>query len=109
MANTSQSKGELKFTHKDPNWFGMGSTQYANHGRPMCIIGNNPAWITEKMVMASAERLMAILHFCLKSNNTAEINVPACPIPTHHTKLVISQAQPMVLFNPQVPIPVDTV
>ena len=36
-------------------------------------------------------------------------NVAACPIPTHQTKLVMSHAQPTVLFNPQVPIPVDTV
>jgi hypothetical protein len=59
--------------------------------------------------MASADLLMAILHFCLKSKSTAEISVPAWPIPTHQTKLVISQAQPTVLFRPQVPIPTDTV
>src|SRR5690554_2051960 len=58
------------------------------------------------MVIASAERLTAILHFWRNSKSTAEINVPACPIPTHQTKLVISQAHPIVLFNPQVPIPV---
>ena len=75
----------------------------------MCIIGNNPACITEKIVMASAERLIAIRHFCLNKSNTAEIKVPACPIPTHHTKLVISHAQPTVLFRPQVPIPVEMV
>ena len=31
--------------------------------RPMWIKGKRPAWITEKMVMASAERLMAMRHF----------------------------------------------
>ena len=62
--------------------------------------------MTAKMVMASADRLMAIRHFWRKSNNTAEISVPACPIPTHQTKLVMSHDQPTVLFNPQTPIPV---
>src|SRR5690606_16641097 len=59
--------------------------------------------------IASAERLIANLHFWRNNKSTAEIRVPACPIPTHHTKLVISQAQPIVLFNPHVPIPVETV
>ena len=27
IANTSQSSGELKFTHKEPNWLGIGTTQ----------------------------------------------------------------------------------
>src|SRR5690606_821666 len=31
------------------------------------------------------------------------------PIPTHHTKSVISQAQPTVLFRPQAPIPTQNV
>ena len=61
------------------------------------------------MVIASADRLIDNLHFCLNNSNTAEIRVPAWPIPTHHTKLVISQAQPTVLFNPQTPIPVPIV
>src|SRR5690606_1644596 len=39
IANTSQRSGELKFTQSEPNWFGIGRTQYANHGRPMWIIG----------------------------------------------------------------------
>src|SRR5690606_13551356 len=43
IANTSQSNGELKFTHNDPTWFGIGNTQYANQGRPMWITGNKPA------------------------------------------------------------------
>ena len=59
--------------------------------------------------MASAERLIAIRHFCLNNKSTAEINVPACPIPTHQTKFVISQAHPTVLLSPQVPIPVEMV
>ena len=72
-------------------------------------MGNSPAWITEKIVIASADRLIAIRHFWRNSSSTAEIKVPACPIPTHHTKLVISQAQPTVLLSPQTPIPVEMV
>ena len=72
-------------------------------------MGNNPACMTEKIVIASADLLIAILHFCLNNNNTAEISVPACPIPIHHTKFVISQAQPTVLLRPQTPIPVEIV
>ena len=59
--------------------------------------------------MASADLLIDILHFCLNNNRTAEISVPACPIPIHQTKFVISHAQPTVLFNPQTPIPVEIV
>ena len=35
IANTSQRSGELKFGHKEPNWFGSGSTQYACQILPM--------------------------------------------------------------------------
>ena len=34
MAKTSQSKGELKFTHKEPNAFGKGNGQNPNQTRP---------------------------------------------------------------------------
>jgi hypothetical protein len=40
-------------------------------------MGNRPAHITAKMVMASAERLMDVRHFCLNKNKMAEIKVPA--------------------------------
>ena len=46
---------------------------------------------------------------CLNNKRTAEISVPACPIPTHQTKFVISQAHPTVLFNPHTPTPVPIV
>ena len=72
----------------------------------MWMPGNTAAMMTAKMVIASAERLMAMRHFWRKSKSTAEINVPAWPMPTHHTKLVMSQAQSTVLFNPHVPMPV---
>ena len=35
IANTSQRSGELKFTQRDPNWLGIGNTQYASQARPM--------------------------------------------------------------------------
>src|SRR6185295_16137956 len=35
----------------------------------------------------------------------AEIRVPACPIPTQKTKLVMSHAQPTGTLRPQMPIP----
>ena len=76
---------------------------------PKWIRGKRAAQITANMVIASAERLMLFLHFCLKRRSIAEIKVPACPIPIHHTKVVISKAQPTVLFSPQVPIPCQTV
>ena len=63
MANTSQSSGELKFTQSDPNVFGNGNTQYAIQILPMCIPGKSAAIITAKIVIASADLLMAILHF----------------------------------------------
>ena len=70
---------------------------------------NDAAQITAKIVIASAERLMDNLHFWRNNNKMAEISVPAWPIPTHQTKLVISHAQPTVLFNPHTPSPVPTV
>ena len=64
--------------------------------------------MTAKMVMASAERLMAMRHFWRKSRSTAEINVPAWPIPTHQTKFVMSHDHPTVLFKPHTPMPVPS-
>src|SRR6218665_4049829 len=48
---------------------------------------------------------MDILHFWRKSNKMAEIKVPAWPMPTHQTKLVMSHAHPTVFFIPHTPIP----
>src|SRR5690606_20480203 len=109
IAKASHTSGELKFTHSEPNWLGNGKIQYASQGRPMCATTYVAAQITAKIVIASAERLMELRQFWRKSNRTAEISVPACPIPTHHTKSVISHAQPTVLLSPQAPIPVQNV
>src|SRR5512138_25870 len=54
-ANTSQMSGDLKFGHRC-RWFTYGKRKYANHIRPTWIIGNSPAVMTAKIVMASAAR-----------------------------------------------------
>ena len=72
----------------------------------MWMTGYRPAQMTAKMVMASAERLIDVRHFCRNRSSTAEISVPACPIPTQNTKFVMSKPQPTVRFKPQVPMPV---
>src|SRR6185312_546881 len=66
------------------------------------------AQATAKIVIASAARLIAVRHFWRSRNKIAEISVPAWPIPIHHTKFVISQAQPAGLLLPQTPMPVET-
>ena len=109
MANTSHSRGELKLSHSEPYWLGIGSVKCNSQGLPICSIGKIPACITAKIVIASAERLIATRHCCRKSSSIAEMNVPACPMPIHHTKLVISHAQPTVLLSPHTPIPSLTV
>jgi hypothetical protein len=67
--------------------------------------GKISAQMTAKMVIASAKRLIDVRHFCRKRNSTAEMSVPAWPMPTHHTKLVMSQAQPTGLLLPHTPTP----
>src|SRR6266851_278875 len=67
--------------------------------------GNMPAQTTAKMVIASAKRLMELRHCCLKSSRIAEINVPAWPIPIHHTKLMMAKPQPTGISRPQIPTP----
>ena len=61
--------------------------------------------MTAKIVIASAERLIDVRHFCRNSSRIAEISVPAWPMPIQNTKLVMSNAQPTVLLSPQMPIP----
>ena len=67
----------------------------------MWISGKIPAHITAKIVMASAERLTDVRHFCRNRNRTAEISVPAWPMPTQNTKFVMSNAQPTVGSGPR--------
>jgi hypothetical protein len=55
--------------------------------------GKMSAQMTAKIVIASAKRLMAVRHFCRKMKRMALMSVPAWPMPTHQTKLVMSHAQ----------------
>ena len=57
--------------------FGYGNSQYANHGRPVCMSGKMPAQATANSVIASAKRLMEVRHVCLNNSRIAEISVPA--------------------------------
>jgi len=94
MANTSHASGELKFGHNGPRPLGTGVSQYANQGRPVCSSGNDPATMTAKIVIASADRLMPVRHFCRNRKRMAEMSVPAWPIPTQNTKLMMNEPQP---------------
>ena len=67
--------------------------------------GKSSAQMTAKIVIASANRLIDVRHFCRNSNRTAEISVPAWPIPIHQTKLMMPNAQPTGMLLPQTPMP----
>jgi hypothetical protein len=61
-----------------PWTLGYGKSQYAaNQGRPVWMSGKSKAHMTAKRVMASANRLIEVRHFCWKSSKIAEISVPA--------------------------------
>src|SRR5687767_4744630 len=109
IANKSQSSGELKLGHKGPLVLGYGKKKKVTQTRPTCIAGNKAAQITAKMVMASAARFTPVLHFCRNNKRIAEINVPACPIPIHQTKFVMSHPHPIVLLSLHVPMPTQMV
>src|SRR5205814_10677261 len=85
--------------------FGDGAGQYASHGRPVWNNGKMAAHATANSVIASAKRLIDVRHVCLSSSRIAEISVPACPIPIHQTKFVMSNAQPTGMLLPQIPMP----
>jgi hypothetical protein len=55
IAKTSHTSGLLKFGQMSRQC-GYGISQKNFHGRPMWMIGNRPAVITAKTVMASAHR-----------------------------------------------------
>ena len=61
--------------------------------------------MTAKIVIASANRLIDVRHFWCSSSKMAEINVPACPMPIHHTKLVMAKPQATGMLIPQMPTP----
>src|SRR5262245_59184338 len=68
-------------------------------------MGNSAAQATANRVIASANRLIDVRHCWCNSNSTAEINVPACPMPTHQTKFTIANPHATGMFTPQMPIP----
>src|SRR6266853_3067819 len=88
-ANTSQTNGLLN-CGQTFIVFGYGSSQYASQGRPVWKSGKMPAEETAKSVIASAKRLIDVRQLWRSSSRMAEINVPAWPIPIHHTKFVMS-------------------
>src|SRR5688500_3724289 len=92
-AKTSQRRGLLKLGHM-LIWFGTGNIQYATQTRPTWIPGNVRAHMTAKIVIASADRSIDVRHLCRNRKRMAEISVPAWPIPTQNTKLVMAHAQP---------------
>src|SRR6186713_626318 len=67
--------------------------------------GYMPAHITAITVIASAARLKLERYLERNRNNTAEISVPECAIPTQKTKLMMSNAQPTGFCRPNRPIP----
>src|SRR5512141_1512891 len=106
MANTSQGSallklGQIRFTD------GYGISHQNSQGRPRWMIGYMPAMATAKRVIASANRLIDVRHFCWKRSRMALISVPAWPMPIHQTKLVMSQAQATGMLFPQTPMPLN--
>jgi hypothetical protein len=103
-AKTSNSSGLRKFGHICMV-FGYGNSQYISQGRPRWNTGYMPAQATAKSVIASAKRLMDVRQSCRSSSSTAEMRVPACPMPIHQTKLTMSKPQPTGWLTPQRPMP----
>ncbi len=56
-------------------------------------------------VIASVKRLIDVRHFCSSRSTKAEMNVPAWPIPTHQTKLMMPKPQATGMLLPQTPMP----
>src|SRR5580692_6626343 len=105
-AKTSHISGERKFGHIS-SYVGIGNMNHAIHSRPMCTAGYKPAIITEKTVIASAARPITVRQCWRVRNSIAEMSVPACAIPTHQTKLIMSQPHMTGLLLPQTPTPVE--
>ena len=106
-ANTSHSSGERNCGQITLE-LGIGKSHQANQTRPTWKSGKMPAQTTAKIVMASAARLIEVRHPCFNKQSTAEINVPAWPIPIQKTKLTIAQPQLIGFASPQTPTPVLT-
>src|SRR3954467_13026863 len=68
-------------------------------------MGKSPAIDAAKTVVASANRLMEVRHFWFSSSRIAEMKVPACPIPIHHTKFVMGKTHHPPHGNSHTPPP----
>ena len=77
---------------RGPSCSGTGRASRRARGGPGGGAGKRPAQATAKSVIASANRLIEVRHFCRRSSRMAEMSVPACPIPIHQTKLMIVEA-----------------
>ena len=55
----------------------------------MWMMGNSAAVMTANTVMTSVERYTAVRQGDRNRNRIAEISVPACPIPTQKTNVVM--------------------
>jgi len=51
---------------------------------------------------------MPVRQRCRKRKSTAEISVPAWPMPIQKTRFAMSKPQPIGLLRPQTPTPVET-
>ena len=58
-------------------------------------------------VIASAKRLIEVRQCCRSSSSTAEMSVPAWPMPIHQTKLAMAKPHATGMLMPQMPTPVD--
>ncbi len=56
-------------------------------------------------VIASAMRFTLPRQRCSSRRRKAEMNVPACPSPIHHTKLMMAKAHATGMLFPHTPIP----
>src|SRR5580765_850431 len=88
-AKTSQTRGLRNCGHRSIV-LGYGKSQKKNQGRPMCKSGKRPAQETAKSFSASANRLIDVRQAWCSKRRIAEINVPACPMPIHQTKLTMA-------------------
>ena len=62
--------------------------------------------MTAKIVIASAKRLMPVRHLCRNRKRIAEISVPAWPMPTQKTKLMMGKPHITGFWLPHTPTPV---
>lgn len=72
-------------------------------------MGKSPACTIAKRVIPSAKRLMDVRQDTSRRSKIAEMNVPAWPMPIHHTKLMIAKAHATGMLLPQRPMPVMAV